>query len=145
MGASATTGEYPGRTMEQQEAIPSEDGRPLYYCAGFRDERRAAAGLIDKEITFMNDGVARFCEDCPLTASDLPYVELEVSYQMEKVLSDEPVELTFRAEKGGDYMDIDTGHGWIELQVQDNRGQRVLIDPAEVKTMYLGTCEIKLG
>lgn len=39
--------------------------------------------------------------DCPLTAEDLPYLELTVRYQMEKVLSDQRVELTFRTEKGG--------------------------------------------
>ncbi len=44
--------------------------------------------------------LSRF-SDCPLTAEDLPYLELTVRYQMDKVLSDEPVELTFRAKKGG--------------------------------------------
>ncbi len=39
--------------------------------------------------------------DCPLTAEDLPYLELTVRYQMDKVLSDEPAELSFYARKGG--------------------------------------------
>ncbi len=54
------------------------------------------AGVSGLEHTY-----AALFEDCPLTTADLPYVELKVRYGMEKVLSDEPVELTFRAEKGG--------------------------------------------
>ncbi len=44
--------------------------------------------------------LSRF-SDCPLTAEDLPYLELTVRYQMDKVLSDEPAELSFYAQKGG--------------------------------------------
>ncbi len=35
--------------------------------------------------------------DCPLTTADLPYVEVTVCYRAEKVLSDQPVELSFVA------------------------------------------------
>lgn len=35
--------------------------------------------------------------DCPLTKADLPYVEVTVCYTAEKVLSDQPVELSFVA------------------------------------------------
>lgn len=153
--------------------------------------------------------------DCPLTAEDLPYVELMVYYQMEKVLSDQRAELTFLAEKGGGvttevgqrvafdahfryegnlnrvrvsslglridmedavwdlpednaasytagrlvmkdgaewslcargyHMDTDTGRGWLGLEPQDAQGDRALIDPAQVKTLVLGECEIELG
>lgn len=38
--------------------------------------------------------------DCPLTQEDLPYVDVTVSYQMDKVLSDQPVELPFTASEG---------------------------------------------
>lgn len=41
-----------------------------------------------------------FFHDCPLTLEDLPYVEVTVRYRMEKVLSDEPVELSFSADVG---------------------------------------------
>lgn len=37
--------------------------------------------------------------DCPLTAADLPWLELMVSYQMDKVLSDAPFSLTFTADQ----------------------------------------------
>lgn len=37
---------------------------------------------------------------CPLTLEDLPYVEVTVSYSMDKILSDEPVELSFVAGDG---------------------------------------------
>jgi len=158
--------------------------------------------------------LSRF-SDCPLAAEDLPYLELTVRYQMEKVLSDQRVELTFRTEKGGgmtktvgqdvrvtyisqykgtltdvrisslglrldmeditivghsedftsaavgrlvmedgteltlqgggNYLDAHKGQGYLELRPQDAQGNRVLIDPAQVKTLYLGECEIKLG
>lgn len=39
-------------------------------------------------------------KDCPLTEEDLPYVEVTVNYTVEKVLSDEPVELSFSADVG---------------------------------------------
>ncbi len=38
---------------------------------------------------------------CPLTAEDLPYLEVTVAYTADKVLSDQPVALTFRADRGG--------------------------------------------
>ncbi len=34
-------------------------------------------------------------QDCPLTAEDLPYLELEVVYTLDRVLSDQPFSLTF--------------------------------------------------
>ena len=34
-------------------------------------------------------------QDCPLTAEDLPYLELEVVYTMDRILSDQPFSLTF--------------------------------------------------
>lgn len=39
-------------------------------------------------------------KDCPLTAEDLPYVEATVHYNTDKILSDQPVELTFSANVG---------------------------------------------
>ncbi len=36
-------------------------------------------------------------QDCPLTAEDLPYVEVTVRYQTDKILSDQPVALSFSA------------------------------------------------
>lgn len=38
--------------------------------------------------------------DCPLTAEDLPYLRLEVSYAVDRVLSEEPFSLTFTADSG---------------------------------------------
>lgn len=46
--------------------------------------------------TFAN---INFFEDCPSEAEDLPYLELEVSYWIDRVLSEEPFSLTFRADK----------------------------------------------
>lgn len=37
---------------------------------------------------------------CPLTLEDLPYMEVTVSYSMDKILSDEPVEFSFVAGDG---------------------------------------------
>lgn len=37
---------------------------------------------------------------CPLTYEDLPYMEVTVSYSMDKILSDQPVELSFVAGDG---------------------------------------------
>lgn len=34
-------------------------------------------------------------QDCPLALDDLPYLEVEVSYNMDRVLSDQPFSLTF--------------------------------------------------
>ena len=36
-----------------------------------------------------------FFQECPLTPEDLPYLEVEVSYAMDRVLSDQPFSLTF--------------------------------------------------
>lgn len=44
-------------------------------------------------------GVLYTFRDCPLTAADLPWLELMVSYQMDKVLSDAPFSLTFTADQ----------------------------------------------
>lgn len=46
-----------------------------------------------------NKGVLYTFRDCPLTAADLPWLELVVSYQMDKVLSDAPFSLTFTADQ----------------------------------------------
>ena len=37
--------------------------------------------------------------DCPLTAADLPYLELEVSYQIDKLLSDKSFSLIFTSDQ----------------------------------------------
>lgn len=39
-------------------------------------------------------------KDCPLTREDLPYMKVTISYSMDKILSDEPVELAFVAGDG---------------------------------------------
>ena len=44
-------------------------------------------------------GVLYTFQDCPLTAADLPCLELVVSYQMDKILSDAPFSLTFTADQ----------------------------------------------
>ena len=44
-------------------------------------------------------GVLYTFRDCPLTAADLPWLELEVSYQVDKVLSDAPFSLAFTADQ----------------------------------------------
>ena len=46
-----------------------------------------------------NKGVLYTFRDCPLTAADLPWLELVVSYQIDKVLSDAPFSLTFTADQ----------------------------------------------
>lgn len=37
--------------------------------------------------------------DCPLGPEDLPYLEAEISYSLDRLLSEEPFSLTFRADK----------------------------------------------
>ncbi|WP_294517729.1 hypothetical protein [uncultured Pseudoflavonifractor sp.] len=44
-------------------------------------------------------GVFYTFRDCPLTAADLPWLELVISYQMDKVLSDAPFSLAFTADR----------------------------------------------
>lgn len=41
-----------------------------------------------------------YFDGCPMTAEDLPYLELTVNYGVEKVLSDEPAELSFSTNVG---------------------------------------------
>lgn len=43
-----------------------------------------------------------FCdfEDCPMTAEDLPYFDVTIHYGAEKILSDQPVELSFSTNVG---------------------------------------------
>lgn len=41
-----------------------------------------------------------YFEDCPITPEDLPYVEVMVGYGIDKILSDQPVELSFSAGEG---------------------------------------------
>ena len=44
-------------------------------------------------------GVFYTFRDCPLTAADLHWLELVISYQMDKVLSDAPFSLAFTADR----------------------------------------------
>ena len=50
----------------------------------------------------LEDGTWAFLEvfdDCPFTLEDLPYLEVEVSYTVDRILSDQPFWLTFTVEK----------------------------------------------
>lgn len=49
----------------------------------------------------LEDGTWAFLEvfdDCPFTLEDLPYLEVEVSYTVDRILSDQPFSLTFTVE-----------------------------------------------
>lgn len=65
---------------------------------GERWEYRSAHRVYQME---HNDGffLSEF-KDCPLTEEDLPYMEVTVSYTMEKMLSDQEVELSFSENVG---------------------------------------------
>lgn len=45
---------------------------------------------------------------------------------------------------GGDHMD-ENGQGWLKMELRDAQDNQVLIDPTQVKTMYLGESEISLS
>ena len=50
----------------------------------------------------LEDGTWAFLEvfdDCPFPLEDLPYLEVEVSYTVDRILSDQPFSLTFTVEK----------------------------------------------
>lgn len=42
-------------------------------------------------------------------------------------------------------IDPDRGQGWVDLTFCNDQGERALIDPAQVKTLVLGECEVELG
>ena len=44
-------------------------------------------------------GLLEVFDDCPFTLEDLPYLEVEVSYTVDRILSDQPFSLTFTVEK----------------------------------------------
>lgn len=59
---------------------------------GTRYESRRFCGLDSIYDTNIH---LTFFQDCPLTVDDLPYLELEVAYEMDQILSDEPFALSF--------------------------------------------------
>ena len=92
-------------------AVALTEGRSqngAYVCAGILPE-----ALVDvrtgtrysmyegNQLTLPGGGsvILYTFRDCPLTAADLPYLELEVSYQIDKLLSDRPFSLTFTSDQ----------------------------------------------
>lgn len=60
-----------------------------WSCSGFFKQGADGTGFYLSYFT-----------DCPLTQEDLPYVDVTIGYQVNKVLSDEPVELSFSVSEG---------------------------------------------
>lgn len=158
-------------------------------------------------------------KDCPLTEEDIPFVEVTVYYRMEKVLFDQPVELSFLIPEGrqmtkmldqnvdffyygdcsshvtqarasalrvrlsvdrmdrkewlsgperetaqantlwtlvqkdgsqislkvtSDRFDEELGAGWLDLEAQNEDGERQLIDPDKVEALMVGETLIPL-
>ena len=68
-------------------------------------------------------------QDCHLTVADLPYLEMETSYAVDRVLSEEPFSLTFRAEESSAVqVDLD---GTLEVE-------GVTLHPSQMRLSALG-------
>ena len=80
----------------------------------------------------LSDGssaVLWYWRDCPLTVEDLPYLEMEVTYAVDRVLSEEPFSLTFRAD-GGSAVRVDL-EGTLEVE-------GVTLHPVQLRLSALG-------
>lgn len=113
----------PGEGKAQVSAVLfSSDGQPMVTVddwsgvirqGQYRIGHGAAVALTDTRtgeqwgcygyIRVGDDGKGfylSYFKDCPITPEDLPYVEVMVGYEIDKILSDQPVELSFSAGEG---------------------------------------------
>ncbi len=80
----------------------------------------------------LSDGssvVLWYWQDCPLTVEDLPYLEMEVTYAVDRVLSEEPFSLTFRLD-GGSAVSVDLD-GTLDVE-------GVTLHPTQLRLSALG-------
>lgn len=92
-------------------------------------ERYEYAGGQGIKLSDGSSAVLWYWRDCPLTVEDLPYLEMEVTYAVDRVLSEEPFSLTFRAD-GGSAVRVDL-EGTLEVE-------GVRLHPVQLRLSALG-------